>query len=471
MIENEGGVRAASAWPETNDALPAVIVYRAAVVVLWSLAVLNGTIARGLFWDGASFLANILEFRTFHDFYHAREHVAWLTQAPVVALIELGLRDTRLLAIVYSISLFAWPAILYHVALSRVRRHPALLAAVVAVLATVYLPTSFFIIGEYNVAYAAAVAAMAIALTGIRSRRDGIALFMLGALAIASYEAMIYLGPLLAAAILWARRRASKERTLDDVASLLARLAALAFLASAIVATVAIVEYWDHGHFSRVRAASLDFWQNLQFVVPLLGLAVLTLVSFARPGWLYGKGPVVLLGLVAALLATTPFLRAIHPQAMLFPPSHYVARTAAGWLLAGILLAMWLHVGWRRGKPRVLAVLAQPQIGRKLATAFVVVLVAAAVPDLALSRLWVGYLGYFRGLVTDHAGFVRANDLPMDEWPRRLFAQSWSYPVLSLLLRSAPGQGIVLADQDYRSNMPFDPACGTIPKLDGFAWR
>jgi hypothetical protein len=59
----------------------------------------------------------------------------------------------------------------------------------------------------------------------------------------------------------------------------------------------------------------------------------------------------------------------------------------------------------------------------------------------------------------------------MDEWPRRLFAQSWSYPALSVLLRSAPGQGIVLIDNDYRSSKPFDPSCGTLPRLEGFTWR
>jgi hypothetical protein len=445
--------------------------YRIAVALLWALVVLNGAIARGLFWDGASFLANMLNFRTFHDFYREREHVAWLTQAPAVLLVELGLRESRLIAIVYSASLFAWPAILYHFALARVRHRPMLLTAVMAVLAAVYLPTSFFIIGEYNVAYAAAVATMAVALTGVTRRRDGVALCALGALSIASYEAMIYLGPLLAAAILWARRTARQEGAADDIAQLLALLAALAFLAAAVVATAAIVEYWDHAYFMRVRAASFDFWQNLQFVVPLAGLAVLAIVSLARPAWLRGRGPVVLLAFVAAVLAATPFLRWIHPQAMLFPPSHYVARTAAGWLLAAMLVAMWLHVGWHRRKPRLLVELAQPEVGRRLAAAFTLVLLAAAVPDLALSRLWVGYLGYFRGLVISHAGFVRANELPMDEWPYRLFAQSWTYPALSALLHSGPGQGIVLLDKDYRSNPPFDPACGTLPKLDGFAWR
>ena len=88
----------------------------------------------------------------------------------------------------------------------------------------------------------------------------------------------------------------------------------------------------------------------------------------------------------------------------------------------------------------------------------------AAVPDLTLSRLWVGYLDYFRGVVTGHTGLVRANDLPMRQWPQRLFSQDWTYPALSALVRSAPGQGIVVIDKDYRTNPPFEPSCGTVPR-------
>ncbi|HEY6982153.1 hypothetical protein [Reyranella sp.] len=446
--------------------------YRIAVLLLWSLAVLNSAIVRGLFWDGASFLATALNFRAFHDFYPEREHVAWLTQAPVLLLADLGVGNTRLLSIAYSASLFAWPAGLYHFALARVRGDAALTAAVVIALAAVYLPTSFFIIGEYNIAYAAAMAAMAVVLTGgAARRRDGAVLCALGALSIASYEAMIYLGPLLAAAILWALSRARRDGSLDDIAALLALVAASAFVAAAAVASVAIAEYWHYAYFTRVRAAAFDFWQNLQFVVPVAALAVLAVVSLARPSWLRGRGPTVVLGVAAALLLATPWLRHLAPQAMLFPPSHYVARTAAGWLMAAILVAMWLHVGWRRRPPRLLAELARPDVGRRLAGAATALLLAAAVPDLALSRLWVGYLDYFRGLVTGHTGIVRANDLPMGQWPQRLFAQDWTYPALSALLRSAPDQGVVVIDKDYRSNPPFDPSCGTVPKLEGFAWR
>jgi hypothetical protein len=115
--------------------------------------------------------------------------------------------------------------------------------------------------------------------------------------------------------------------------------------------------------------------------------------------------------------------------------------------------------------------LRRPEVGRRLAATMAVLLAAAIVPDLALGRLWIGYLDYFRGLVTGHSGLVRANDLPMRQWPYRLFSQDWTYPALSALVRGAPGQGIVVMDKDYRTNPPFEPACGTVPRLDGFDWR
>jgi hypothetical protein len=100
----------------------------------------------------------------------------------------------------------------------------------------------------------------------------------------------------------------------------------------------------------------------------------------------------------------------------------------------------------------------------------VILLLAATVPDLALTRLWVGYLDYFREVVASRNGLVPSTGLPLDRWPYRLFAQDWTYPALSVIVRSAPGQGIVVAPKDYRSYPPFEPSCGTVPRLDGYHW-
>ena len=101
--------------------MPVSVLYRGIVLLLWALAAWNSWVCRGLFWDGASFLANIIERGTFHDFYPARAHVAWVTELPVLAAIRLGVTDTRWLAVVQSAALFALPAGLYHLALARLR--------------------------------------------------------------------------------------------------------------------------------------------------------------------------------------------------------------------------------------------------------------------------------------------------------------------------------------------------------------
>jgi len=158
-----------------------VVAYRAVVVLLWGLAAYATVACRGLFWDGSSFLVNILDHGRFHDFYVARAHVDWLTQVPVLVLSGFGVRDTRLLSMAYSAALFGLPTALYHLALARVRHDAVLLGIVITAVAVVYLPTSFFIIGEYNATFAAVVAGMAVTLTARENRLGDAALLKSGA--------------------------------------------------------------------------------------------------------------------------------------------------------------------------------------------------------------------------------------------------------------------------------------------------
>jgi hypothetical protein len=449
--------------------VPQITAYRGVVLLLWALAVYNAFECRGIFWDGAAFLVNLLDREHFHDFYAARAHIDWLTQAPVLLLVDAGVRDTRLLAIAYSAMLFVVPAALYHVALARVRSDPLLLAAIIAIVATVYLPTSFFIVGEYNATFAAVTAAMAVALTtGGKSVRDAAILCGLGALCLRSYEAMVYLGPLLAVATVWASRRGAGASLGVRV---LYALAALAFVGAAVVSAATIVDYWDHPHFLKVRSTSVDFWQNMQFAIPLAGFVICGAVALRRPSWLQGRGPLVVLGVVAALLALSPWWRAVHPPSILYPPSHYVARQAAGILLALLLGGMWLLASRRHSPPAVLTTMREAAVSRRLLTLVTALAFAAAVPDIALTRLWAGYLDGLRGLVDDRTGIIRAETLPLHEWPTKLFFQDWSFPALAAVISRTPGKAYVVSDQDYLSNPPFEPACGLLPRLSGYGWR
>ena len=447
-------------------AAPPPAAYRSVVLLLWALAI-NATIAcRGLFWDGSPFMANILDLGQVHDFYTARAHVDWVTQLPLLLLSELGARDTRLLAMVYSAALFGLPTALYHLALARVKHDAVLLGIVIVVIAVVYLPTCFFIIGEYNTTFAAAVVAMAVTLTaGPRRLSDAVLLCLLGLLAVRSYETMVYLGPLVAAAIVWSMRK-------DDdlwVRGLMV-VAAVAFFAAAVVGLVAIVDYWNHPHFQKVRAMSFDFWQNQQFIIPVIGLAISAVVALLRPSWLRGSGPALTIGIAAATLALSPWYRLVYEHSILYPPAHYLARQAAGVVLAVLLVCMWLRVAWQQRPPEVFTILCLPAVSRRLVLAMTALLLAAAVPDVVLTGLWSDYLGRMRTLVDTREGAIRARDLPLLEWPDKLFAQDWSLPAMSALVSRTPGHAYVLADTDYLSNPPFDPACGTLPHLQGYGW-
>ncbi len=458
-----------------DRAPPAPIVYRCAVLVLWALAAWNSYACRGLFWDGAAFLVNIIDLDKFHDFYPARAHVGYVTQLPVLLAARLGVVDLKVLAMIQSAALFALPAGLYHLAMARVRGDGLMLAIVLAILAAVYLPTSFFIIGEYNAAYAAVTAAMAIVLTSDGRRRDGVILMLLGALCLRSYEAMVYLGPLIAVAVLWStwRRRSDEGRKQepDDIARLLGTIAALAFVGGALVSGITMAVYWNHPHFVLVRAAVADFWQNLQFIIPLVGLGLFAAGCLVWPRWLLGRAPAVLIGLIALLLVIVPWMRPIRPEAFLFPPAHYVARTAAGCVLWALLAAMWIHVAFAGSRLALLEILRRPEVGRRLAASTCVLVLAAAVPDLSLTHMWRGYLGFLRGVVVSHTGIVKEASLPMNVWPNYLFTQEWSLPALSATLRTRQSDAIVVAGPNFRDEWPFDPACGTLPHLYGYAWR
>jgi hypothetical protein len=445
------------------------VAYRLVVALLWALVVYDSIECRGLFWDGASFLVNVIDSRDFHDFYPARAHVGWVTQLPVLIALQLGVTDTHALAVLYSAALFALPAGLYHLALARVRHDPVSAAVVLVAIALVYLPTSFFIIGEYSAAYGAVIAAMAVLLTSDRRRlRDALVVLALAVLCLRSYEAMVYLGPLLAAAVMWWSATMPRDAT---AARLAAWLAALAFVGSALVAGGTIAVYWAHPHFVLVRAAILDFWQNLQFVVPAAGLALVAFVSLVLPSWLRGWIPAGLIILTSvALVCTLWFRQWIGPDSMVFPPAHYVARTAAGCLLWAMLVFMWIHTVWRRTAPALLRILREAAVGRRLVAALTILVVAAAIPDVVMTRLWGGYLDYLKGVLAGPAKIVHASDLPHEQWPYRLFSQDWTAPALGALLRGGPDQAVLLGPEGAEP-MPFDSRCGTLPRLKGYSWR
>src|SRR5258708_4556863 len=185
------------------------VAYRTTIGLIWGLAFWHSWESRGLFVDGSAFLVKIARGEWFFDFYAPRLYAMVVGQAPIMPGIFLGVTDLHLLARLLSLGLFALPTVLYHLALVRVKDVAVLLAAVIAAIAVVFMTTSFFIVGEYNTAYAIAILVAVRLVTAQRlTLVDGLFLAVIGGLAIRTYEVMLYLGPLLSAMVLWAIWRA-----------------------------------------------------------------------------------------------------------------------------------------------------------------------------------------------------------------------------------------------------------------------
>lgn len=445
------------------------MIARLAAVLLWLLVLWNVFAYRGLFWDGASMLTMIIDGGWFEwRFYPARAHVMWLTQAPVVAAVALDVQDTSILALCYSASLFALPTAIYHLALWRVRDEPAALALVLAIVAAVYLPTWFFILSEFQTAAAISVAGMAIVATASPrlTTADSALLAAFGLIAVRSYETMVYLGLLLALAVAW-RMKASSGMSRN--ARVLGWIAAALFVGASAVSASAVAEYWRHPHFQSYRGGILQFWENLQFVLALAAVVPILVVLVVRPE-LLKRWPVYSLGALPILvLPVAGELHLLAPTTVIFPPSHYVARAAAGILLL-VLLAGWLlYIARPHLMPRTAATLGDPAAGRRLSVAALAFMAAAMVPDLALTARWSEYRRTVQDVVQTRTGRVPVADTAIVEPRFQPFFQDWTYPALSLILRRTSADAVLFVP---RSNHPWklNPEIW-LPTLEGYAWR
>jgi hypothetical protein len=446
------------------------MVSRLAAAILWALALWNTVNYRGLFWDGSSMLALLIDGGWFEwSFYPARAHVMWLTQAPVVVALKLGVSDTSILAMCYSLGLFGLPAALYQLALWRARHDLLAVTIVVVAAASVYIPTSFFIISEFHAAAAIAVAAMTIVLTTPRlTLRDGAILAVLGLVALRSYEAMIHLGLLLAVAVGWWTRRNNEQ---SAPARALAWLAVALFAAASAISWWTLAEYWLHPHFQTFRTSVGRFWENMQFALTLAAILPVIYLLLRSPEKMTRWWVFLPSFLPAFLLAVSSELHRLHPPTMLFAPSHYLSRATAGLFLLGLLVGWLLLVMCPQIASRVGAVLADRVVAGRLAILSLAFMVVASIPDLALTARWSSYLRAMQSFVQSHSGRISVAETPLSEQRYRDFGQDWTYPAISLLLRNAPSNAIlVVPSANYGTPWNLNPDI-RLPPLEGYAWR
>ena len=432
------------------------VAYRTTVCLIWGLALWHSWESRGLFVDGSAFLVQIARREWFFDFYAPRLYAMVVGQAPIMTAIFLGVTDLHLLARLLSFGLFALPTALYHLALVRAKDDGVLLAAVIAAIAVVFMTTSFFIVGEYNTAYAIAIL-VAVRLATARQLTwvDGLFLAVIGFLAIRTYEAMLYLGPLLSAMVLWAIWRAPSRPWLPTFLYL---LSIVGFIAGMFVAIGSLTRPYSVEHLDETIETARNFWQNMQFDLVVAAALVVVVWALLRPRDLALAKPYRWAAVCLVILALSPLLMLGDVVVRPLAKSQYVARTAAGLIIASIVVFIWAYASNLRGKLPAFVVLGTPEAARRFLIFALLILLAVLPSDISLTQSWVSYLDAMRTTVRDHDGVIAFEDSPLSRHPYDLLVEAWILPSQSLALRAKRGDGIVAPPRDFGAWQPFPPA-------------
>ncbi len=392
------------------------VAYRATVGLLWILALWCSWESRGLFVDGSAFLVQVARREFFFDFYDPRLYAMVLGQAPILTAVFLGVTDLHLLAQLLSLGLFALPTALYHLALMRVKDDPVLLAAVLAAIGVVFMTTSFFIVGEYNTAYAIGiVVAVRLVTAKELTVADGAFLVAVGLLAVRTYEVMLYLGPLLALMIAWTVYRI-RPRPL--AATLLYLLAIPAFPrrhvggggSGSSILSPRTISAGPPRRFSTPGRTSSSTWRwgrPWSFSVGRCGVR----------GTSPAAQPYIFAGIFLALLALSPLLVLTDSLVRPHAKSQYTARSLAGLVVATIVVLMWLYTSPVGARLASFVALRRPDVSRRM-LAFACLMVLAVLPsNIYLTLEWCSYLDTVKTIVRGNRGVIAYEATPLSRRP------------------------------------------------------
>jgi hypothetical protein len=441
--------------------------YRTTVAIIWALALWHSWTSRGLFVDGANFLLHIARQETFFDFYLPRLFAMIVGQIPVMTAVTMGVTDLHLLARLLSLGLFSLPTIFYTLALHRAKDDAVLLAIVIAAIAIVFMTTSFFIVGEYNTLYPVTILiAVRLATADRLTWPDAIVLVLLSIFAIRIYETMLYLGPLLACAMLWKVWRAQAR----PVGPALLHLASAVFMIfGMMVAVNSVVHPHQAEHLAETWVMAIDFWQNIQFDLVLLAALVVVAWTLAKPEALQGRLPYLCGGVFLALLALSPLLALTDGLVRPLAKSQYIPRTVSGLIIGAMIL---LILTWRSRlaeRLRTIVALRVPAASSRFLGFALLMLVAGLPADLLLTRDWAHYLDAMHASVQMRAGIIPVEETPIGRRPDSLMVENWVLTTQSMLVRSKPDDGVLAPPRDYTEWVPFPPE--ELPNLGRFYWH
>lgn len=452
-------------------------VYRLSVVLIWALAVWNVWLARGLFIDGSHALLTMMFSHGYALFYASRETLMAVTQTPAAVAILLGVTDTHLLGRLLSAGLFFVPTAYYHLCLHKARHDPALLGAVLLTIAVVYLPTSFFAMGEYNTIMPAMLFVALVVATAQRpTTADGALLVGTALILMHSYDTMLAFGLLAAAMLAWRMstfggRGPGIGFHLGYELYLGATLLFMAAATQALFSLMSLLGEQPQGQLVETVVGMRLFWTNVQFVLPLGAIVIVAIAGLVSPRLLEGRGLYLAAGVLLVLLALCPLMwLTADGTGRPLARSHYHTRIVSGFVAAAIVIAIWLYAARPGWAPRALATLSQARGGRNLMLFGLAAFLASLPADIQLSELWRRSVIEFQKTIASRPGLIDERDTPFAREPYNQMVETWTLASQSMVLRRSFNDGLIVPSRDFTGWQFFDGYAHMVTKADRYLW-
>jgi hypothetical protein len=360
------------------------------------------------------------------------------------------------------------PTAYCHASLFRARHDPALLGAVILAIVVVFLPTSFFIMGEYNTILPAILFVAVVVATAQRpTPGDGLMLIATAVMLLRSYEIVLAFGLLAAAMIGW-RLRVSG---MHGPGGVLHAVAALLFVMAAGLSLYSLLGPHPEGRVEDTLSGIGLFGTNVQFILPLGAMTIVAMAGLVQPRLLERRWLYLAAGVLLVLLALCPLARLTGDgTGQPLPKSHYHTRMAAGAVLAAMAIVIWIYAMRPAWMPKALALLSQAANGRRLMAFAFFGLLAALPSDLQLTELWRRSVSAFQATIAARSGPIPIEETPFGRRPYSDMVENWALVSQSLVMRRATSNGIVVPSNDFTGWQFLDVRKPWITNVDRFLW-
>ncbi len=463
--------------PETPDLIffakmrqPAQFLKFLCIMVIVALSAIHLLVQISLFADGSSFLVVLLKQHAFFKPDPTRSFATIITQSPVLLAIILGLKNINLIIYIQTFGLLVFPTTLWIYSLIILRNDP-LYWPFILLISIVYLNTSFFAIGESHIAYSVTACCMAILLSHrtINLPRASI-LLVLSFIVMRTYEALLFLGPLLSLMTALRLRETRNQRLVTFILC----GAILLFLAASAIAASSILNPVAPDSFTEALTVSIIYRDRqllLSFALSFIYLIYLILGDIKE---------VDRACTIAA--AATLFLLAI-PANWALPRYYYDCRImVALWLfgfgMIGIVIRIapykLISVPLRKSpmlvaSMRRLKTLSTTQAYHRGMWTYLplfLMIVLAAI-DVYHSVQFRRFAEDFAAEIDSRRGIVALEATNILDQGGKYYGWRWTYPTTSLLLRADETKAIILNANDYHGFQPFDPQT-SLPDLRSY---